>query len=199
MDFKDIIIYIVLPSIIGLLVLICLLLGLYKLHRNWNRFSYDKINHELDDEEIEFKSMLEKKSNDKLVSKIVKFMNNKYKNTTTTVTTNTTTNNINGSSENINYNQIGDDSMDDDFDIDGLNDDSIFNSEDLEGVMFDKKDKESLYMLNKLRDNLIQTIHINNLDDEDSKNDADDHVDGVDHHLNDLNRMSPTETEHLRL
>ena len=178
MDTRDIFLYIVLPSIIGILVFICLLLGLYKLHRYWNhRFNYDKVNHELDDEEIEFKSMLEKKSNDKLVNKIVQFMNNKNKNSTSSQDNN------NNGSNNINYNQIGDDSMDDDFDIDGLNDDSIFNSEDLESVMFDKKDKESLYMLNKLRDNLIQTIHTDNVtEDEDNKNDADDHEDGVDHH-----------------
>jgi len=188
MDTRDIFLYIVLPSIIGILVLICLLLGLYKLHRNWNRFSYDKVNHELDDEEIEFKSMLEKKSNDKLVSKIVQFMNNKNKNSASSSKSNNISSN-NGS-DNINYNQIGDDSMDDDFDIDGLNDDSIFNSEDLESVMFDKKDKESLHMLNKLRDNLIQTIHTDNVDDdEDNKNDADDHEDGVDHHHH-INQLS---------
>lgn len=184
MDIRDIFLYIVLPSIIGILVLICLLLGLYKLHRNWNRFNYDKVNHELDDEEIEFKSMLEKKSNDKLVSKIVQFMNNKNKNSSNN------SNYINNGSDNINYNQIGDDSMDDDFDIDGLNDDSIFNSEDLEGVMFDKKDKESLSMLNKLRDNLIQTIHTDNVkldEEEDNKDDADDdHEDGHHNHINQL-------------
>lgn len=139
----DILLYYVLPIILGItcvVILASIIICLINCHLNWNKkHKYNKVSHELDEEEIEFKTILEKNSENKYIRNIMNFINTyKFKKKQNK--------NNEDDKENISYDELPDEY-----------DDDIFDSNDLESFDFNTSDKEKLNLLEKLRNNLIST------------------------------------------